>query len=109
MLDDDALGKGGGVEVRERLEPLDARGPVPGTTTPVGLVEVVRERPGVGLVEAEPAQPVVRVQAETSGSGLTMPTPCSRFVDAITCASATIACETSVSGSASTIGSPLSA
>ena len=37
-----------------------------------------------------------------------MPTPCSRFVDAIAPASATIACETSVSGSVWTIGSPSS-
>jgi hypothetical protein len=109
VLDDDPLRACGGIEVGKRLEPVDAGGPVPGAVTPVGLVEVVRERPRIGLREAEPAQAVVGVQAETSGSGLTMPTPCSRFVEAIAFARATIAWETSVSGSASTMGSPSSA
>ena len=81
---------------------------MPRAVAAVGLFEVVRERPCVGFREAEPAQAVVRVQAETSGRGFRMPTPCSRFVDAIAWARATIACETSVSGSVSTIASPSS-
>ena len=109
VLDDDALRPSGGVEVGERREPVDARGPVPGTIAPVGGLEMIGEYARLGLREAEGSEPVVGVQAETSGSGFTMPIPCSRFVEAIACARPTIACETSVSGSASTIGSPSSA
>lgn len=64
---------------------------MPGPAAPVRLFEMVREDARFGLREAEPAQPVVRVQAETSGSGFTIPTPCSRFVDAIASARPTIA------------------
>jgi len=109
VLDDHPLRARGGIEVGQLGEPVEPRSTVPGPTAPVRFLEVVGECARVGFREAQPAQPVVRVQAETSGSGLTMPTPCSRLVDAIACARATIACETSVSGSVSTIGSPSSA
>ncbi len=91
MLDDDALRRCGGIEVRQLGEPVEARGSVPRTVPAIGLLEVVGERPGIGFREAERAQPVVGVQAETSGRGFRMPTPCSRLVDVIAWASATIA------------------
>jgi hypothetical protein len=109
VLDDDPLGSGCRIEIRQRLEPVDTGRPVTGTPAPVGILEVIRERACGALGKAERTQAVVRVQAETSGRGLTMPTPCSRFVDTIVRARATIACETSLFGSASTIGSPSSA
>jgi hypothetical protein len=55
MLDHDPLGPGGRIQVGERCEPLDAGGPVPRPAAAVGLLEVVCERPRVGLFEAEPA------------------------------------------------------
>jgi hypothetical protein len=64
---------------------------VPRAATPVGVVEVIGERASVGFIEAESVKLVERVQAETSGSGLTMPTPCSRFVAAIASARPMIA------------------
>jgi hypothetical protein len=109
VLDNDPLGSSSGIEIGEGGQPVDARSPVSIASTAVGLLEVIGERARIGLREPEPAKSVEGVQAETSGSGFTMPTPCSRFVDAIACARATIAWETSVSGSASTIGSPSSA
>jgi len=96
-------------EVREGREPVDAGGSVPVAPAAIGVLEVVGEGSRIGLREAETPKSIVGVQAETSGSGFTMPTPCSRFVDTIASASPTIARETSVSGSASTIGTPSSA
>jgi hypothetical protein len=90
-------------------EPRDPGDPVTRPATAIGVLEVVCQNPRLGLAEAELPELLERAQAETSGSGLTMPTPCSRFVASIASASATIARETSASGSASTIGSPSSA
>jgi hypothetical protein len=64
---------------------------VPRAAAPVGVLEVIGERASVGLIEAESVKLVERVQAETSGSGLTMPTPSSRFVAAIASARPMIA------------------
>jgi hypothetical protein len=103
---------GRGVEVRKRSEPVDAHDAVARPAAAVSILEVVGEERGVRLAEPETAKPLEGFplgQAETSGSDLTMPTPCSRFVSEIVCARETIARETSVSGSASTIGSPSSA
>jgi hypothetical protein len=113
VLDHNALGPSPWVEVGQRSQPWDPGGAVPLPPAPVGILEMVGQEPGVGLAEAKCPEffEGVRssVQAETSGSGLTIPTPRSRFVAAIASASPTIACETSASGSAKTIGSPSSA
>jgi hypothetical protein len=100
---------GAGIEIRQRAQPRDPGDPVAGTAPAIRFLEVVGKRPRVGLREAERAQLLKGVQADRSGSGFTMPTPCSRFVAAIASARAMIACETSASGSAKTIGSPSSA
>jgi hypothetical protein len=100
---------GTSIEVRQRTQPRDPRDPVAGTAAAIRVLEVVCKRPRVGFGEAERAQLLKSVQADRSGSGFTMPTPCSRFVPATASASAMIACETSASGSAKTIGSPSSA
>jgi hypothetical protein len=102
----------GRVEAWQRGEPLDAREPMTRLSAPLGVEEVVGEDVGVADAEAEPPQAVEELvgrQAETSGSDLTMPTPCSRFVPATASASSTTARETSASGSTRTIGSPASA
>jgi hypothetical protein len=64
----------------------------------------------VGPVMTGPGRHMARpYDAETSGSGLTMPTPCSRRVATIASARPRIAVDASLSGSARTIGSPSSA
>ena len=98
----------GRVEV-QRAEPRDTRGAVPGPTAAVCVLEMICEKPRLGLAEAQLPELLERAQAETSGSGFTMPMPCSRLVASIDSARVTIARETSASGSASTIGSPSSA
>jgi hypothetical protein len=108
-LGDDPPWLGVRVQIGQGRQPSDSGDAVAGPPAAIGVFEVLRERPRVGLGEAETTNLVERAQAETSGSGLTMPTPCSRFVAAIASASATIARETSASGSTSTIGSPSSA
>lgn len=100
---------GASIEIRQRRQPADPRDAVARTAAAVRVLEVVGKSPRVGLREADRRELLERVQAERSGSGFTMPTPCSRFVAAIASASALIACETSASGSARTIGSPSSA
>jgi len=109
VLDDEALGPGLWIEVGQRSQPWDPGGTVPVPPPPVGILEMVSEEAGVGLAEANSPEFLENVQAETRGRGLTIPTPRSRFVAAIASASPTIACETSASGSAKTIGSPSSA
>jgi hypothetical protein len=99
---------GSGIEV-DLAKPGDPGDPVPRSAAAVGLLEVVGQKSRLGLGEAELPELLEGVQAETSGSGLTIPTPCSRFVASIASATATIARETSASGSANTIGSPSSA
>jgi hypothetical protein len=110
-LGHEAPGLGLRIEVGQRAKPRDAPGAVPGAPAAVGVLEVVGERARVVVGEAERPDLVERGQAagETRGSGLTMPTPCSRFVAATASARAMIACETSASGSADTMGSPSSA
>jgi hypothetical protein len=109
-LGDRPLRLGGRVEVGQRGEPVDPHDAVARPTAAVGILEVIGEQRGVRLAEPETAEPLDGSgQAETSGSDLTMPTPCSRLVSEIVCARETIARETSASGSASTIGSPSSA
>jgi hypothetical protein len=97
------------VEIGQRPQPADSRDAVAGAAAAIRILEVVGKGPRVRLGEADLAELVVRAQAERSGSGFTMPTPCSRFDAAIASARAMMACETSVSGSARTIGSPSSA
>ena len=80
-----------------------------GTAAAIRVLEVVGKRPRIGLGEADRLEFLESVQAERSGSGFTIPTPCSRFVAAIASARAMMACDTSASGSARTIGSPSSA
>ena len=111
-LGDRPLRLGARVEIRQGREPVDAHDTVARPAAPVGVLEVVGEQGRVRIAEPEAAEPVEGLppgQAETSGSDLTMPTPCSRFVSEIVCARETIARETSASGSASTIGAPSSA
>ena len=108
-LDGDPARLGAGVEVRKRGEPFDSGDPVARPAAAIGVLEVIGEDTRIGLGEPEVLDLLEGVQAETRGSGFTMPTPSSRFVAAIASASETIACETSASGSASTIGSPSSA
>jgi hypothetical protein len=97
------------VQILQGAEPGDAGDAVARPAAAVGVLEVVGEETGVFVGEAERDEIVERAQAETSGRGLTIPTPCSRFVAAIASARARIARDTSASGSASTIGSPSSA
>src|ERR671922_280916 len=103
---------GAWLEAVEPLQPVDAGEPVPGLSAGLGVEEVVGEDSGFALLEPERADPgrdLFPRQAEASGRGLTMPTPCSRRDPAIASASPTTACETSASGSTATIGSPWSA
>jgi hypothetical protein len=99
----------GGIQVRERFQPGDPGSSVTRPSAPVGVFEMVGQETSVGLAEPERFDFLENAQAETSGSGFRIPTPCSRFVAAIASASPTIASETSASGSAKTIGSPSSA
>ena len=103
-----ALRLGGDVEL-QRAKPGDSRNTVPGPAAAVRVLKMVGEKPRVGLAEAQLPELLEGGQAETSGSGFTMPTPCSRLVASMDSASATIARDTSASGSAKTIGSPSSA
>jgi hypothetical protein len=107
LVRDDPLRPRGRVQVGERRQPVDAREAVALLATRLGVEEVVGEDTRIALVESERPQAAVDVlgaQLWTSGSGLTMPIPCSRFVSATASARAKIARETSASGSASTIG-----
>jgi hypothetical protein len=108
-LRDDPTRLGKRIQAGERGQPTDPGDPMPRAPAPVGLLEVVGQEASVALGETEGRDLLECGQAETSGSGLTMPTPCSRFAAAIVSASAMIARETSAAGSASTIGSPASA
>jgi hypothetical protein len=99
----------GRVEIGQRGQPEDPRDAVTGAPAPVRVLEVIGERPGLAFGETELLEFLVGVQAETSGSDLTMPTPCSRFVPAMVSARRTIAWETSASGSTTTMASPSSA
>ena len=105
----DPAGLGASVEIRQRPQPGDPRDSVAGPAAAIRVLEVVGKRPRVGLGKTDLAELVVSSQADRSGSGFTMPTPCSRFDAAIVSARAMMACETSASGSARTIGSPSSA
>jgi hypothetical protein len=100
---------GARIEVGQRRQPVDTRDPVARPAAALGVLEMVREKARIRLGEPELPELLERIQAETSGSGFTIPTPASRFVAEIASASERIACETSASGSTSTIGSPSSA
>ncbi len=97
------------IEIGQRREPRDPGDAVARATAPICILEVIGERARLGLGEAERPKLLEGVQAETSGSDLTMPTPCSRFVATMISARAMIACETSASGSTATMASPSSA
>ena len=83
---DDHLRPGAGAKVGECLQPVNAGQPVPVLAVALGVEEVARERRRVVLAEPERGDPganLVGAQDERTGSGLTMPTPRSRFVVAI--------------------------
>jgi hypothetical protein len=50
------------VDAWERLQPVDAREPVPGLASNLGVEEVVGERLRRRLVEPERAQPLERIE-----------------------------------------------
>jgi hypothetical protein len=79
-LREDTKRRCAGIEIRQRPEPRDACDAVPRPAAAVGVFEVVGEKTRVVLGEAERRELLEGGQAETSGSDLTMPTPCSRFV-----------------------------
>src|SRR5439155_3365627 len=102
---DDPDRPGSRVDVGQRREPLHAREPVPALAPPLGVEEVVRQRSGIVLGEAEGAkarQDLVFVQDRT-GSGLNV---CR--LASIASAISTIARAVSDSGSTATSGSPAS-
>src|SRR5207248_1574677 len=72
-LGDHALGLRARVETLQRLEPLDACEAVPTLAAPLGIEEVVGERPRVLVGEADRTEPSERiVRQERTGSGLTI-------------------------------------
>ena len=63
------------IDVRKGLEPVDPREPVARLAARLGVEKVVGERGGVGIGEAEGAQPVQRLGQERTGSALNVCRP----------------------------------
>src|SRR5205823_6410950 len=61
LLRDDSFRPSPGLEIAKRLQPLDPRVSVPALPAPLRVVEVLEERPRVGVAETEPAQPLERL------------------------------------------------
>src|SRR5206468_156393 len=61
------------IDVREGLEPVDAREPVTGLAVGLGEEEVVGERPRRAVVEPQRVQPLKGIHYDRTVSGFTMP------------------------------------